>query len=1014
MECILAVPAQKEVKKPERNNKEVDKKRKRVIEHDLERNGNEIGIGNTKTNYGKRTSKKLEKVPKVSPYFRNGFEEKGVNGEDNRDEIAIEKMKSKRKRRLKKHGPQGDYEKKVDAESCCYGSKGNGDEIAIEKIKSKRKRRSHEPQGDIGEKIPHESCYYGCDIGFVEDKLLADGKIKSKEKKRRKVVEDELRKNGDDAETNKFILKMSEPLGDNKEKNDRESCCYGCKIGFSEEKLLEDGKIKSKDKKKKKKAVEDKLREHGGEAETSKFILKKHEPQSDNKEKIDPELCCYGCDIGFVEDKLLADGKVKSKEKKKKKKLVEDKLREHGDDNEISKFILKKHEPQGDSKEKNDPESCCFGCNIAFVEEKLLADGKIKSKDKKKEMKKKKAVEDKLREHGGEAEFSKFIRNKHEPQGDIKEKIDPELCCYGCDIGFVEDKMLADGKIKSKEKKKKKLVDDELWEHDDDAEISKFILKKREPQGNNKEKNDPESCCYGCNMPPELCCCGCDIGFVEDKLLADRKIKFKEKKKKVVEDDLQKNGDDAETNKFILKKHELQGDKEKNDPESCIYGCNVGFVEEKLLADGKNKSKEKKKMKKRVVEDKLWGHGGEAETSKFILKHEPLGGNNEKIDPELCCYGCDIGFVEDKLLADGKIKSKEKKKKKLVDDELWENDDDAEISKFILKKREPQGNNKEKNDPESCCYGCNMPPELCCCGCDIGVVEDKLLADQKIKFEEKKKKVVEDELQNNGDDAETNKFMLKKHELQGDKEKNDSESCIYGCNVGFVEEKLLADGKNKSKEKKKMKKKVVEDKLWGHGGEAETSKFILKHEPLCGNNEKIDPELCCYGCDIGFVEDKLLADGMIKSKEKKKKKLVDDELWENDDDAEISKFILKKREPQGNNKEKNDPESCCYGCKMPPELCFCGCDIGFVEDKLLADRKIKFKEKKKKVVEDELQKNGDDAETNKFILKKHELQGDKEKNDPESCIYGCNVGFVEEKLLADGKNKSKEKKKMKN
>ncbi|RDX58428.1 hypothetical protein CR513_62258, partial [Mucuna pruriens] len=647
MECILALPAQNQKEgsvinlKKLRKNKEIDDKREKLIEHDLQRSGNEIGTGNTKINNGKRTSKKYEKVAKVYPYF---WGKTGDNGEENADEIVIEKIKSKNKRRLKEHEPQGDYENKVDTESCGYGSEENGGKIVIEKIISKRKRRlkKHEPKGENEKKVDAELCYYGSEGNGDESAI---GKIKSKQKRRSKKHEpqgdNEKKKRrskkhepqGDnekkvdaelccyDSEENGDVIafeniksrkkkwsKKREPQGDNKEKIDPELCCYGCDIGFVDDKILADGTIKSKEKKKKK-AAEYKLQENGDDAETSKFIFKKHEPQYDNKEKIDPESCCYGCDVGFVEDKLLADGKIKSKEKKKKKKAVEDKLWENGDA-ETSKFILKKCEPQGDNKEKNGPESCYYGCDIGFVEDKLLADGKIKSKEKKK-----KAVEDELRGNGDDAETSKFIFKKCEPQGDNKEKIDPELCCYGCDVGFVEDKLRADGKIKSEEKKKKKAVEDKLRENGDDAETSKFIFKKFEPEGDNKEKIDPESCCYGC-----------DVGFVEDKLLADGTIKSKEKKKKAVEDKLRENGDDAETSKFIFMKCEPQGDnKEKIDPESCCYGCDIGF------------------------------NGTES-----------------------CYYGCDIGFVEDKLLADGKIKSMVKKKKKVVEDELRGNVDDAE------------------------------------------------------------------------------------------------------------------------------------------------------------------------------------------------------------------------------------------------------------------------------------------------------------------------------------------------
>ncbi|KAK7327293.1 hypothetical protein VNO80_31661 [Phaseolus coccineus] len=754
MECVLALPAQKEG----------------IVIEVSGKNKEQKGIGSYKSSNGrKKTSKMHQKVPN----FKNDYGKKGVNWEENGDEIAVEKITSKRKRkRLKKHvnEPQGDDEKKVDTGFCCYGNEEKGDETVIGRIKSKHKRRSknHEPLGE--RKVDAELCSYGSEENGHE---IATEKIESERKRMSK--------------------KRKPHLGDNEQKIGPDLCSCSCDIRFVGDKLLSDGKIKSKQKKKKK-TVEDEQRENGDDTETSKFILKRREPQCDNREKIDPELFCYGRDIGFVEDTLLIERKIKSKDKKKKK-VVDHKLQE--DD---------------------------FA--IGFVEDKLLVDGKIKSKEKRK----KKLVDNKLQKNGGDTETSNFLLKKHEPEGDNRQKIDPDSCFYGFEIGFGEDNLLVDGKIKSKEKnKKKKAVKDKVKENGDDAETSKFILKKREPQGVNREKIDPELCCYGC-----------DIGFLEDKLLVDGEVNSKVKKNRAGGEELRENGDDAEISKFILKKREPQCDnREKIDTELCCDGCDIGFVEDKLVVDGNIESKDKKKN---VVDHKL-------QEDDFA-----------------------IGFVEDKLLVDGKIKSKGKGKKKLVDNKLQKNGDDTETSNFILIKHEAQGDNMEKIDPDSCFYGF-----------DIGFVEDNLLVDGKNKSKEKnkKKKVVKDKLRESGGDAETSKSVLMKCEPQGGiKEKINPESWSYCCDIGFIEDNLLKDGKIKSKKKTKKK-----------GGDDETSKYILKKRERQGDiREKIDPELCCYGCDIGFVDDKLLVDEKVNS--------VEEELGENSDGAATSKFNPEKLGPE--------------------------------------------------------------------------------------------------------------------
>ncbi|KAK7380994.1 hypothetical protein VNO78_33515 [Psophocarpus tetragonolobus] len=775
----------KEQKKPKSENKEAKNRRKPLVEHDFQRSGNEMGTENTKTNDEKRTSKKLEEVPKVSAYFQNDYRKKEEKRKEEGDEIPNEKIKSQRKTKLKKHDPQGDNVKNVRTGSFFHGSEGKGYETAIGKIESKQKRRlEHEPQANNEEIDPKSSCSCS-NIGFVENMLLADGKIKSKQKK--KKIEDKLWKNDNDFETSIF------------DRTDLELYCNGFYNGLVDDKLQSDRKIISKEKKKKKITVEDESCENDDEAETSRFILKKRNPQAANRKKISPELGCYEYDIEFVDDKLLADGKIISKENKHKASMWE-----HGDDTETSKLIHKKREYERDNEVKIHPQVCGYGCEIGFVEDHKLVDGKIKSKEKKK--KKMRTIEDELCDNGDGAETSIFLLKKCESQGANRKKIDPELCCYGRDIEFVDDKLLANGKIMSKEKKKKAVVYS-MWEHGDDNETNKFTLKKCELEGDNEVKIHPEVCGYGC-----------EIGFVEDHKLVDGKITSKEKKKKekmrTIEDELCDNGDGAETSIFLLKKCESQGaNRKKIGPELCCYGRDIEFVDDKLLANGKIMSKEKKK---KAVVYSMWGHGDDNETNKFTLKKCELEGDNEvKIHPEVCGYGCEIGFIEDHKLVDGKIKSKEKKKKekmRTIEDELCDSGDGAETSIFLLKKCESEGANRKKIGPELCCYGR-----------DIEFVDDKLLANGKIMSKEKKKKAVVSSMWEHGDYNETNK----KCELEGDNEvKIHPEVCGFGCEIGFVEDRKLVDGKIKSKEKKKKKKKkTVKDKCQDGSG---TSKVKVK------------------------------------------------------------------------------------------------------------------------------------------------------------------------------------------
>ena len=193
----------------------------------------------------------------------------------------------------------------------------NGDEIAIGKMKSKRRRKSKKDKhlGVNQENIDHKSSCYGFDKGFGEDKLPTGGKLKSKEKK--KMAEIKMLENDEhgEAESSKLKHKKHEPQGDNGEKIDAELCCYGS-AGKVDQTAIEN--IKSKKKRRSEKC----------------------EAQVENKEKTDPKPCCEGYDIGFVEDMQVSHGKIKSMGKK----AVEDEVQETDHGTKTSKFKLKKTE----------------------------------------------------------------------------------------------------------------------------------------------------------------------------------------------------------------------------------------------------------------------------------------------------------------------------------------------------------------------------------------------------------------------------------------------------------------------------------------------------------------------------------------------------------------------------------------------------------------------------------------------------------------------------------------------
>ncbi|RZB70512.1 Methyl-CpG-binding domain protein 4-like protein isoform A [Glycine soja] len=912
----------------------------------------------------------------------------------------------------------------------------NKDEIATEKIKSKRKRRpkKHEPEGDCEEKIDPESCCYGSDIGLVEDMLLADGKIKSKErrkkKKKKKAVQDKLWENGDDAETKKFILKKREPEGDNREKADPELCCYGSNIGFVEDMLLADGKIKSKQKKKKK-AVQDKLWENGDDTETSKFILKKRESQGDNREKIDPESCCYDCNIEFVEDKLPADGKIKSKEKKNKK-VAEDNLWENGDDTEIDKFILTKCEPQGGNEEKIHPESCC-GCDIGFAEDKLLADGKIKPKEKKK---KKKKVQNKLWENGDDTEISKFILKKRESQGDNVEKIDPESCCYGCHIEFVEDKLPADGKIKSKEKKKKKAVEDELWENGDDAEPSLLKLKKTGPEVHKHKVQ-------------------VGVRYVSPYFHNDnaKKINFESF------DKVKENGNGSKSISIISKKRKSNSQKtveesakvrkvspyfqidnvkktvevdaldHENEFDSAALMGTCGYmVQDREEENGDNIAIEKIKSKCKGRYKKL-----------EPVEHDPVHkflpffqcDNEKKVDADshfeigsIASQGIGSSFLRDKLLEDenemknGTIKFKKKKKKnKAFTNKLQENGNDAETCNVKPRKMESvvQKNIAQvgvryvspyfHNDSEEKIKGKPLDMES-----KSGSIALPTFGNS-----------IENKLDGNNSGEKIKQHGLDSH----------IDSVVVRSASGDFEE-LYGNGneieiiKVKSKKRRKSNSKKTSKE---HDKVRKVSPYFQNDKEKTVNVEALDRENVFDSVSlVGKYGDKVAFE---KFKFQGKKTSAKNKILEHAQIQKVSPFFL------SNKGKKVDDGSCCYDSEIGFSA-LPGTGGGFLEDKLPEDgnaiEKAMTKLKKKKVIANKLQENGNDAETfnvkpkmTKSVVqenivqvgvryvspyfhndsgKKFNVQPSNKESKSESMVLPTFGNFVEDKLVENngGKN----------
>jgi len=85
-------------------------------------------------------------------------------------------------------------------------------------------------------------------------------------------------------------------------------------------------------------------------------------------------------------------------------------------------------------------------------------------------------------------------------------------------------------------------------------------------------------------------------------------------------------------------------------------------------------------------EDKIAIEKIKSERKKRSKKRRPQS-DNEKADAESCCFGSEIGLIDDKLPRDGNIKSK---KKKAVAQRLQENDGDAKTTKCNSKKMRPE------------------------------------------------------------------------------------------------------------------------------------------------------------------------------------------------------------------------------------------------------------------------------------------------------------------------------------
>ena len=467
------------------------------FENELQESGKEIESITFKSK--KRRESKNQKaaedqaeVRKVSPYFQNDNEKKTFSVEavadDESDFHSVPSM-----------GTCGDIVQDMVKE--------NGDKIAINKIRSKGKRTP---------------------------------------KKHEHVERDQ-------------IQKVSSFFQSGNEKLDFESHCYGCETGsvalphtsdsFLEDNLPENGKTKSK--KKKKKAIADKLQENGNNSgvKPKKKTLKvqkivAHDAvryvspyfQKDSAKKINVKP------LDVESNSTIALRTFAN--------VMEDKLQENDCEMKIKQQEL----------EIQDNSVALTANSGDFFEDELLESGNeveavaIKSRKKRKTVNQKAAEE-----HAVVRKVSPYFQNQNEKKTVSVEALDHEsefnsVATVATFRNIVQDKGEENGhKVAKRIKRKGRKISKkhEPLEHAQIPKVSPFF------QGGNERKADAESCCYG-NEIGSITLSGSVGSILEDRPQENgneiENGKIKSKENRAIADKLQENGNDTETSSINYKK----------------------------------------------------------------------------------------------------------------------------------------------------------------------------------------------------------------------------------------------------------------------------------------------------------------------------------------------------------------------------------------------------------------------------------------------------------------------------
>ncbi|XP_027343727.1 uncharacterized protein LOC113856194 isoform X2 [Abrus precatorius] len=628
----------------------------------------------------------VAEAPKISPYFQNDHGKKTDNGEANGDKVAVENIKSKKERRPKKD----------DVRSCCYGSEN----------------------------------------GLIEDKLGGDGKIKSKKRKKKEVAY------GDDSksktskfkskkmtpEVHKNIVQMGvryvspyfhndcrkkinvQPLGeeiksegnmmrDKLKEDDGGLESYVDSVGltaasgdFLEHDLKENGNefitITIKSKKKKKSRSHKNVEEHSKVQKVSPFF------QNDNVKTIDVEALDHEDDFHSVALKgtcryiaqerggesgnKIAVQKIKSKGKRTYKKLEPV---EHDQILNFSSFF------QGDNEKKGDVDSYCG----SFREDKLPDDGNkfeygtIKFKKKKK---KKKAFSNKPQEDGNDAETHNVKPKK------TKSVVQKNIAQVGA--RYISPYFHNGGG-----KNKFELLDMESKSGSIALPTIRNFIDDKPKEINSGKKNKRQ----GLESHVDTVVLAAASGdFFENKLQENRneiqtvKIKSKRKRKSNYQKVVEEHAMVRKVSPYIRHDHQKEVNvealyNESNFDSVALMGTNgdkfVAIENFKYTAGMKTSTKHEIVERAQIQKNSSFF---QSDNEKKVGAESCSGGENEFIVLPGTCGS----FLEEKLPEDGNViengmvnLKKKKKKKKVVANTLQENGNDAETSKAKPKKTEP-------------------------------------------------------------------------------------------------------------------------------------------------------------------------------------------------------------------------------------------------------------------------------------------------------------------------------------